>query len=278
MPALLRPWLLFAGQAGYLLAVNRLRSIPLALVSLALITGACDKGDAKKDATAKKADDAQKGDDAKKADAADSKEDAEKAEPAKPEAKHFDVSADKSGVLARSAAALEANKDVAALGNESLAEMSHHAEKLPSANDVCKHIKEVRHEGDEAACVKEMEHHIVLLGPELYALAADCLMSAQTSEEIDVCVEAEKEAELLLHEKPHGEGLAQEQCDAFFVHFEKLAMDDAGPDHAEVVKEILEEVKGDIVTSCVDQGNKAEVECAMKATTLADAKGCSPLL
>ena len=262
-------------HARYLPAVTRLRIISPVLVSLALLAGACDKQDDKKAADAKTDD---KAADAKTDAKADAKADEAKPEAAKPEAKHFDVSADKSGVLARSAAALEANKDVAALGNESLAEMSHHAEKLPSANDVCKHIKEVRHEGDEAACVKEMEHHIVLLGPELYALAADCLMSAQTSEEIDVCVEAEKEAELLLHEKPHGEGLEQEQCDAFFVHFEKLAMDDAGPDHAEVVKEILEEVKGDIVTSCVDQGNKAEVECAMKATTLADAKGCSPLL
>lgn len=253
--------------------MNRLRSIPLALVSLALIAGACDKGDAKKDATAKQ-DDAKQADDAKQDDA----KEADKAEPAKPEAKHFDVSGDKSGVLARSAAALEANAEVAALGNESLAELSHHAEKLPSANEVCKHISEVRHEGDEAACVKDMEHHIVKLGPELYALAADCLMSAQTSEEIDVCVEAEKEAELLLHEKPHGEGLDQDQCDAFFVHFEQLAMDDAGPDHAEVVKEILEEVKGDLVSACVDQGSKTEVECAMKATTLADAKSCSKLL
>lgn len=46
--------------------------------------------------------------------------------PAKKAEKHFDVSHDKSGALARSAAALEAND---ALDGEALRSLSHHAEK-----------------------------------------------------------------------------------------------------------------------------------------------------
>ena len=250
--------------------MTRTQLCSVALVSLSLALGACDKG-ADKKAEDKKAED-KKGDDKKGAEAD------KPAEPAKPEAKHFDVSGDKSGVLARSAAALEATKAGAEVGSESLADISHHAEKLPSADEVCEHIHEVKHEGDVAACVKEMEHHIVKLGPELYALAAGCLMEAKTPEEIDVCVEAEKEAEILLHEKPHGDGLEEAKCEAFFVHFEEMAMADAGADHAEVVKEILEEVKVDIVAACVDQGTKAEVECAMAAKDLAAVKECASKL
>lgn len=251
--------------------MTRLQLCSVALVTLSLALGACDKNDEK--AADSKAADAKASD---KKDADD--EPAEPAEPAKPEAKHFDVSGDKSGVLARSAAALEATKAGAAIANDDLAEISHHAEKLPSADEVCAHINEVKHEGDQDACVKDMEHHIVKLGPELYALAAGCLMEAKTPAEIDVCVEAEKEAELLLHDKPHGDGVERDKCDAFFAHFEQLAMDDAGPDNAEVVKEILEEVKVDILASCVDQGTQKEIECAMAAEELSAMKACSTIL
>ena len=257
--------------------MTRLPLLSVALVSLALVASACDKKPDEAKKSDKKADADKKADSDKKAGA--EKAEGEKADAKKADAKkHFDISADKSGVLARSAAALEATEAVAEFADEDLAVLSHHAEKLPSADDVCEHISEVRHGGDQAACVKEMEHHIVRLGPELYSFAAGCLMEAKTSEDIDLCVEAEVEAELLLHEKAHGDGLEQEVCDAFFAHFEKLAMEDAGEDHAEIVKEVLEEVRVDVLAACVDQGAKAEIECAMTAETLPALKDCASKL
>ncbi|EDM75754.1 hypothetical protein PPSIR1_17645 [Plesiocystis pacifica SIR-1] len=232
---------------------------------------ACDKAEP----AAEKADKATK--EEPKADEAKADGDAAKADEAKAaeaEAKHLDVSADKSGALARAAAVLETNDN--AHHSDVLADISHHAEKLASDETVCKHIIEVRGSGELDACVKEQEHHVVLLGPEIYAQAVECLMDASTAEQIDLCVAAEKEAELLLHEKPHGDGLDEKTCTELFDQFEKLAIEDAKDDHPEVVKEILEEVRADVVETCMDQGTKAEVECGMKATTLAEVKECAP--
>lgn len=264
-----------AGEPGTVPAVNRLRLlVPVAALTLLF---ACESGDKspKKDGAAQKDDGANADGKADTADAAE----VEAGTPDtadKPEAKHFDIGADKSGVVARSAAALET---VDGIDSETLEELSHHAEDIPSDETVCKHMAEIRgtDASDLSACVKETEHHVVRLGPELYAQAAACIMDSSTPEQLDVCVEAEKEAELLLHEKPRGDGLDEATCTGFFEHFEKLAMEDS-PDHAELVKEILEETRSDVVTACQDQGTKAEVECAMKAETLADLKGCSGLL
>ena len=41
--------------------------------------------------------------------------------------------------------------------DENLAELSHHAEKLPSVEKVCAHIVELRKSGDAAACAKELD-------------------------------------------------------------------------------------------------------------------------
>lgn len=239
----------------------RLRSCSVLALSLSFLLG-CDSGakdDNKKDAAAKQPE-------------ATKQAETVEPEPATPEAKHFDIEQDKSGILARTAGVLE----TAGVHDENLAELSHHAEKLPSDEEVCKHIAEVRKDAspDLAACVKEAEHHVVKLGPELYALAVSCLMDATTPAELDVCVEAEREAELLLHEKPHGEGLDEATCDALFTQFETLAMADAG-ENAELVKEVLEETRADVVATCIDQGTKAEAECAMSSKTLAELKDCA---
>ncbi|MCH9686990.1 MAG: hypothetical protein K0V04_36480 [Deltaproteobacteria bacterium] len=225
------------------------------------------KADAKK-ADAKKAD-AKKAD-AKKADA--KKADAKKADPpAKPGEVHFDVTHDKSGVLARSAAALEASGK---FDNEDLHELSHHAEKLPSAETVCKHVAAIRGTGDDLTeCIKATEHHVVQLGPELYAEDAACRLAAKTPAEIDVCDAAEKEAEAALHAKPHGDGLDKETCDTLFDHFEEMAM--AAGDNPEIVKEVLEEVRPDVVITCMEQGTKAEIECSMKTKTLHELRECA---
>lgn len=231
---------------------------------------ACDGGDKpSKDA---KAGDAKKTADAKKGDA--KKEGDAKAE-AKPAEKHFDISHDKSGVLARSAAVLEG---VDKLESEDLHELSHHAEKLPSYDKVCTHIASIRGDKyDKAACIKEYEHHVAHLGPELYAEVAACELESKTKAELDVCDAAEAEAEKLLHEKPHGDGLDADTCDKFFVQFEKLAMAEAGDD-AELVKTVLEEVKADLIEGCTDQGTKAEIECGMKAKSMHELRECAPAL
>ncbi len=191
--------------------------------------------------------------------------------PAKKAEKHFDLSKDESGVLARSAAALEADE---ALDSKALRELSHHAEKLPSVQALCKKLGELDTVSDQAACTTQTEHHLVLIGPEIYAEWAACVMEATDADAVTVCDEAEAEAEALLHEKPHGEGLSKEDCTGLFEKFEKLAMDDAG-EHAEHVKEVLEEVRDDVVTSCVDQGTKAELDCATKSETLDALSECA---
>ena len=248
-----------AAGGRYLLAVTRFQRLwPLAALSLLL---ACDGGDKSKG-------------DTKKADA--KKADAKKADAKTPAAeKHFDVTKDTSGVLARSAAALEATD---AFDDENLRDISHHAEKLPSYETVCKHEAGIKGEGfDEPACIKAMEHHMVQIGPEIYEQLADCILAAKTSEEIDACDAAEAEAEKLLHEKPHGDGLSKEVCDELFTHFETLAMDDA-TDHAELVKEILEEVRADVLVTCMEQGTQAEIDCAMKAKAMPELKECASKL
>lgn len=220
---------------------------------------------------AKKADDKKAGDkktDDKKADA--KKADDKKADDKKAE-KHFDVSHDKSGILARSAAALEADE---ALDGEALRSLSHHAEKLPSVQALCKKMKELGSVDDEKACASQAEHHIVLAGPELYGEWAACVMESTDAAAVKVCDAAEAEAEALLHEKPHGEGLSKEDCTTLFEKFEKLSMEDAG-EHAEHVKEVLEEVRDDVVTSCVDQGTKDEFECVTKSGTLKELDDCA---
>lgn len=198
-------------------------------------------------------------------------EPAKEAEPAKKAEKHFELSEDKSGVLARSAAALEADE---AIDSKALRDLSHHAEKLPTVQALCKKLGELGTSTDQEACATQTEHHLVLIGPELYAQWAACIMEASDEDGVKVCNEAEAEAEKLLHEKPHGEGLSKEECTGLFEKFEKLAMDDAG-EHAEHVKEVLEEVRDDVVTSCVDQGTKAELKCSNESKTMDELSECA---
>ncbi|MEM6296757.1 MAG: hypothetical protein AAGA54_36155, partial [Myxococcota bacterium] len=215
-----------------------------------------------------------KKDDAKKADAkkADAKTDDAKTDDAKKDEKHFDVAADKSGVLARSAAALDIDDGVDT--SDALHSLSHHAEKLPSAQALCKKMVELGGAKDEKACAAQAEHKVVLIGPDIYAEWATCVMESSSTEDLKVCDDAEAEAEELLHAKPHGDGLTKEQCTELFVKFETMTMDGAG-EHAEHVKEVLEEVRGDIIVSCMDQGTKAEFECVQKSKTLDELDECA---
>jgi hypothetical protein len=218
---------------------------------------------------------------ADKSDKSATKKDPEPAKPAedpKPAAAkevHFDIEKDKSGVLARTASTLETSDRVSTDNpvRSHLAELSHHAEAGPSNETLCKHVVELRPSDDPEACTKTIEHQRVLLGPEVFAQVADCITAAQSLDELVACEAAEKAAEIKLHENKHGDDLSEEVCTKLFDHFEQLAMDDAG-DQAEIVKEILEEVRADVVLACVDQGTQSEVDCAMAAKTMEELGAC----
>ncbi len=199
----------------------------------------------------------------------------EASEPAAAESDpHFDVSQDRSGALARAAAVLEAE----GIDNEDLRVMSHHTESLPSAAAVCQHMAEVQEStGGIKDCIADIEEHIAQLGPEIWAEASECFMEAMTPASLDACVAAEKEAEALLYDQPHGDGLDTATCESLFDKFKTLTMkekeDDAGH-----VAQVLDHVRSHVVRSCMAHGTKAEVACADGATTLHQLEECTKVL
>jgi hypothetical protein len=193
--------------------------------------------------------------------------------PAAPAAEeiHFDITIDQSGVLARTASVLETSEALSSPAlRDHLAELSHHAEKTPSNEVLCKHMTDLM--GDKAPeahdCAEALEHQRVHLGPEVFGLVAGCVTSAKTLEALMRCEDAEKEAEKLLHERKNGSNLSDAVCLKMFVHFETLAMADAG-DQGKVVEEILEEVRADVLLACKEHGTQAEFDCAMAAKDMA---------
>jgi hypothetical protein len=269
--------LIFARDRAYHLRVMLDRSLILITAFVVGMAGGCDK--AKPEDKAVKADDKA----AAKVDVKAVKAEVKQAEPPPKEAKHFDVNADKSGVLARTAAALEttdATKGDTAL-REHLAELSHHAEAISSDETLCQHMIELRKaagqpEGDLESCIVHFEHEIVILGPEVFSQVAQCIMAAQDTGDIEICEAAEKEAELLVHEHKSGDNLSPEVCEQLFAQFEKLALEDA-PDHAEFIRGVLEDVKPDVMTACGEQGTQAEYDCAMKAKNMEELGHCQSI-
>ena len=206
--------------------------------------------------------------------------DAKAADATKSDAIHLDITHDKSGVLARAASTLETSDKITnATLKEHLAEVSHHAEKGPTNEALCAHMTALMADKAPADfdCIHAVEHQRVNVGPEIFAEVAACVTGAKTYEALMLCEDAEKEAEQSLHTKKHGDSLELETCTKLFVHFEKLAMADAG-DQSIAVEEILEEVRGDVLTSCAEQGTRAEVDCALKAKTMAELGACDSTL
>ncbi|WAS90857.1 hypothetical protein [Nannocystis punicea] len=194
----------------------------------------------------------------------------------KPAPLHLDIGHDKSGVLARAASTLETSEAVTSPAlKEHLAELSHHAEKGPTNEALCAHMAKLL--ADKAPppvdCVHALEHQRVHVGPEIFGEVAQCVVEAQTLDALLRCEDAEKEAERELHVKKRGSGIEAETCTKLFTHFEKLAMADAG-DQAKAVEEILEEVRGDILEACAEQGTRAEVECALNARDMTALGAC----
>jgi hypothetical protein len=225
--------------------------------------------------------------DAKATKAEPTKSEDEKAEktkdpaPTPDEALHFDITKDQSGVLARAASTLETTEllDEDLPLREHLAELSHHAERQPSNELLCR--KMISLKGEKAltldVCARLIEHQRVRLGPEVFAEMAACVTHSKTAADIARCEEAEQEAERLLRENKHGDGIDRETCEKLFIHFEALAMADAG-EHGKLVEEVLEEVRDDIIEACLDHGTKDEIECAMKATDMETLGKCESSL
>jgi hypothetical protein len=202
--------------------------------------------------------------------------DAKAAADAKAAPLHLDVTHDKSGVLARAASALETSEAVTSPDLKGhLAELSHHAEKGPTDEALCAHMTRLMADKapSTADCLHALEHQRIHVGPEVFAEVAECVTKATTYDELIRCEDAEAEAEKELHAKKHGDGVEPAKCTELFTHFEKLAMADAG-DQAEKVKEILEEVRADILEACDEQGTRAEVQCALDAKDMAALGAC----
>jgi len=181
---------------------------------------------------------------------------------------HVDITMDKSGVITRAASILETSEKISSEDplRSHLADASHHAEKGPSNEAICRHIIEIEGHKDDSLedCAKLIAHQRVALGPEVFGEIAACSMAASTAKALSRCESAEKEAEALLHEKSHGDGLDKPTCEGFVGHFKALAVVDAGPE-GEVVAAILDDLRDDLITECMAQGKKSEVECAMAA-------------
>ncbi len=190
---------------------------------------------------------------------------------------HFDITLDKSGVLARAASVLETSEALSTPTMRAhIAELSHHAEKTPSNEALCKHMIGLMAEKapDPVECAHALEHQRIHLGPEVFGLVAKCVTDAKTMEVLMRCEDAEKEAERLIHERKTALPMSLEACEKLFVQFEKLAMADAG-DQAKVVEEILEEVRADTILACREHGTQAELDCAMAAKDLETIGKCT---
>lgn len=249
-------------------------AVLLACLSLVLVP-ACG-GDAGKGAPATD----KKTAPAPEAKVADAKAPVDAKAPADAKAVHFDVTLDKSGVLARAASTLETSEAVTSPAlKEHLAGLSHHAEAGATNEALCKHMTGLMGATapPELDCIHALEHQRVHLGPEVFNAVAACVTAATSLDALNRCEDAEKEAEKELHAKKHGEGLEPATCTELFTHFEKLAMTDAGA-QAKVVEEILEEVRADVLEACNEQGTRAEVDCALKAKTMQELGACDSTL
>jgi hypothetical protein len=162
-------------------------------------------------------------------------------------------------------------------------------DKTPSDKQLCAHVwdqvfvKEFGEAADAAiktefmtACALEIEKERLKLGPEVFAEAAKCIMAAQDLAAIEVCDKAEEQAEAELHEQPHGDGVDRATCEAAVNHIFKLVLADMGDDEELIalIEADLEKLKNDVMTTCMDESTKAELECTMKAKSLADLEVC----
>ena len=88
---------------------------------------------------------------------------------------------------------------------------------------------------------------------------------------------AEKEAEKLLLDEPHGEGLDKAACEGLFEKFKTLTLAETKDDEAHVTQ-VLGWVQENVVRTCMAHGTQAELDCSNKAKTLHELEECSKVL
>jgi hypothetical protein len=208
---------------------------------------------------------------------------------APPAAPHFDTSKDQGSMLDHLASSL-VHDDSLSAAKGAMAALASLAvgDKTPSDATICAHVwavlaEELGDMGDKTIDAEMMEsskHEIekerLKLGPQVFAEAAACIMAAKNIAGFQVCDKAEQEAEQALHEKPHGDGLDKATCEKAVDHMFALLRKDMGndPDLLKILDEDLESYKADAVIMCMDTATKAEVECMMKAKTIAEVEVC----
>lgn len=206
------------------------------------------------------------------------------------DAPHYDASKDKGSMIGHLAGSLVHDDDLAAAKN-AMATLASLAlgDTTPSDAEICGHVwtavfvKQFPDTADAeleaefmGMCKVEIEKERLKLGPEVFAEAAACIMKADSLEAIELCDKAEQEAEQELHEKPHGDRLDQATCEAAIDHMFALLRKEMGtdPEMAKILDEDLGALRADAVTMCMDEATKVEVECLMKAETLAALEAC----
>ncbi len=67
---------------------------------------------------------------------------------------------------------------------------------------------------------------------------------------------------------------SEEECKKFVDHFADLMTRGQEGQAAELTKQVAEGMKAELVQKCLEIGTKAEIECAVKATTMEELEKC----
>lgn len=211
------------------------------------------------------------------------------AKPVPADVPHFDTGKDSGSMLDHLASSLVHDDSLAAAKGamSALARLAS-GDATPSDATICAHVwtvlvKELGETADKTleaefmeTCKFEIEKERLKLGPQVFAEAGACIMAAPSLEAIALCDKAEQEAEQEIHEKPHAEGVDKATCVAAIDHMFAVLRKELGDD-AEmlaILDEDLENLEADAVIMCMDTSTKAEIECVMKADTLAKIEAC----
>jgi hypothetical protein len=211
------------------------------------------------------------------------------ANPAVPAAPQFDTSKSTGSMLDHLASSL-VHDDSLAAAKDAMSALARLAggDETPSDASICEHVwtvlaKEFGEVADatmkadfQESCKHEIEKERLKLGPQVFAEAATCIMAAQTLEALELCDKAEQAAEEEIHEKPHGDGVDKATCEAAIAHMFALMRKDMAGDAEllEILEEDLASLQADAVIMCMDSATKAEIECLMKADSLAKVEAC----
>jgi small lipoprotein (TIGR04454 family) len=67
---------------------------------------------------------------------------------------------------------------------------------------------------------------------------------------------------------------SEDDCKKFADHFSTLMTKGQEGPAAEITKQVAEGMKSDLFKECVEKGTKAEIDCALKATSMEELEKC----